>query len=220
MQWIQSFGAIESDIKTCASIHIEFLADSLMLFDKRRSVSGKYLHYMKIKDYIRNIQYDYIETFSLLRGKKNDLFYKDLFDEIKDIEKSMKEVKFGWYRQTKRLAELEKYINRTQYILTDSCDFHPTSEKVSTINANDGDDFLLNVALCSEYDKADDFETACAPTYRDALVFFDGSNNIITALNICFECKKMYSKEKGTIFAHHKNYQQLAKFLRSKGHDI
>jgi hypothetical protein len=175
---------------------------------------------MKLKDYIKNIQYEYIETYSLLRETKNSLSYEDILNEIKVLEESIKEPKFGWYRQTKRLSELKKYTNQTQYILTDGHTFHPTSEKISTINKNDVDDLLLNNVLCTEYNKANDFESACAPIYRDALVFYDKSNSIITALNICFECKKMYSEEAGTISAHYKNYQNLAEFLHRKGHEI
>jgi hypothetical protein len=175
---------------------------------------------MKIKDYFRNIQYSYIESYSLLRGKKNDLFYNDLLDEMKELKKLIEEPKFGWYKQTKRLAELEIYINKIQYILTDSHNFHPTSEKISIINKNEGDDFLLDIVLCTEYDDVDDFETGCLPTYRDALVFYDENNRIISALNICFECKKMYTKEEGYISAHYINYQKFAEFLKSKGHEI
>ena len=171
---------------------------------------------MKLKDYIKNIHYEYIETYSLLRNEK----YEDLLSEIEALEKSIKEPKFGWYRQTKRLSELKEYANQRQYILTDNHNFHPTSEKISTINRNEADAHLLDKVLCTEYDAAGNFATACVPIFRDALVFYNERNSIITALNICFECNQMYSEEAGTISAHDKNYQNLAEFLHRKGHKI
>ncbi|MBX7224987.1 MAG: hypothetical protein K1X55_03095 [Chitinophagales bacterium] len=175
---------------------------------------------MKIKDYISNIPYQYIETYSLLRGETYVEFYNNLHNEINELETSIKELKFGWIKQTKRLAELRKYIDQPQYILTNTSDFHPTSEKKSVIVRDDPEDLLLNTALSIDYNEADDFESACSPTFRDALVFYDERKQIITALNICFECKKMDTNESKSIIAHYKHYQSLATFLQRQGHEI
>ncbi len=175
---------------------------------------------MKISEYIKSIEYEYIETYSLLRGEKNDQFYENVKKEIKELEILIKEPKFGWNKQIEKLAELNKYVIKTQYIFDNNYSFHPTAERKSTIKRNDSENLLLQTILFVEEDLTDDFETSCIPTYRDALVFFDNNNKMISSLNICFECKRMTNDKEELIQAHNKKYNYLSNFLKGQGHNI
>jgi len=60
----------------------------------------------------------------------------------------------------------------------------------------------------------------CAPVYRDALVFYDGQDNLCGVLNICFGCDKMITHQQREVTAGTATYQELKQFMTGLGHVI
>lgn len=173
---------------------------------------------MNNKEYISSITFDYFTTYSFLRGEINDTFQANLTKEIEELELAMQHPKIGWFQKNKRLTELRKYESRIQYLLDKEGNFHPTNERIATITQQLKEYSELLYIFQRPY--FTDFETVCAPIYRDAIIFFDSTERIVDTLNICFSCKKMESDSKGYISATLATFQKLHNYLVDLGHDI
>ena len=69
-----------------------------------------------------------------------------------------------------------------------------TSEKISSFQRNSQDVIKLNHIL--EIKVINLLSWMCLPIYRDAIVFYNKTGEIVSALNVCFECSYM-EKDKG-----------------------
>jgi hypothetical protein len=60
----------------------------------------------------------------------------------------------------------------------------------------------------------------CGATYRDAVVFYDKSNKIVSTLNICLGCEYMETKKFNHVNGDFETYDLLKRFFLDVGHDV
>ncbi len=60
----------------------------------------------------------------------------------------------------------------------------------------------------------------CWPVYRDAIVFYNESDQVIAILNVCFSCNHMADGGFAPVYADDKAYDQLKQFFIDLGHQI
>jgi hypothetical protein len=60
----------------------------------------------------------------------------------------------------------------------------------------------------------------CAPIYRDAILFYDDSDQLINGINICFECDRIESISGEHIATDFKTFKYLKQLLLTLGHPI
>lgn len=60
----------------------------------------------------------------------------------------------------------------------------------------------------------------CAPTYRDALVFYNSNNATTATLNICLSCEYMAIQEFQQVNADIKVYKYFRNFFKKIGHKV
>lgn len=142
------------------------------------------------KDYIKNIDFEYVETYPF----QQQAYYSDT---------------------TRNTGAISWYDNR----ITDlNGNFDNTSEKISSFQRNSQDVIKLNHIL--EIKVINLLSWMCLPIYRDAIVFYNKTGEIVSALNVCFECSYMENDKGININADESTYGLLKSFLTSKGHKI
>jgi len=60
----------------------------------------------------------------------------------------------------------------------------------------------------------------CAPIYRDAIVFYKSSGEIVSVLNICLSCEAMAIDSSNQVVAGSGTYEMLKKYFKEIGHPV
>lgn len=142
------------------------------------------------KDYIKNIDFEYVETYSF----QQQAYYSDTNRNTGAI---------SWYDS--RITDLKGNLNSS-------------SEKISLFKRTSLDMIKLNHILETEVTNLPSW--MCLPIYRDAIVFYNKAGEIVSVLNICFECSYIENDKGINIDADESTYGLLKSFLTSKGHKI
>lgn len=142
------------------------------------------------KRYIKSFDFNYAETYSF----QQEAYYSETNRNTGEI---------SWTDQ--RIIDLDKKLNNS-------------SQRISSFQRNDADALTLISIL--EIDIVNLPLWLCAPIYRDAIIFYNEKKEIISALNICFECCYMETDKHINIDADETTYELLKSFLNSKGHHI
>ena len=174
--------------------------------------------YTASTDYINNLTFDYVETYSLQRG----LEYEENLERIKaeyDRLKVRRERRNNLTNiEEERFYKLDGLLGFTQYVINDKGQFHHSSKKTNTFQANDPIIKRLKDILGTEIKEIPSW--MCAPIYRDAIVFYDDNNQIISTLNICLSCQYMETKMFNHINGDVATYDLLKKFFIDIGHNV
>jgi hypothetical protein len=173
--------------------------------------------YIPSQDFINNLAFEYIETYSFQRGKAfEEAIKKDHEDfEILNVRK---------HKKNDLASEEEKHLEDllskryTQYLINEKGDFHPSAEKTNIFKHADPVVEKLNDILLTEVIEIPRW--LCAPTYRDAIVFYDSGGRILTQLNVCLGCRYMETKMFNNIDADNKTYDLLKTFFKEIGHNV
>jgi hypothetical protein len=139
-------------------------------------------------DYINNLSFDYIETYSLRRGAE----YEQLKAANRDLEYNG-----GIVNEN---GEFFPYSIKTHTFQHD----HPTAIRIKE---------LLQIEIEAH------LPMLCAPVFREAVIFYDRNNRIVSALNICLTCSYLQA-EKLQLKADYKTYGYLKKLFLELGHNV
>ena len=174
--------------------------------------------YISSKDFINDLTFSYVETHSFQRGTEYELQQKK-FDKEYDKLKSRKSKSNNLtVEEEERFLVLDKLCGFTQYLLDDTNQFHYSSKKTTTFNSTDPKVELLKNILRTEI--IDIPSWMCAPLYRDAFVFFDNQDNIVSVLNICLSCQYMETSKFNHINGDWRTYDLLKRFFIDIGHEV
>ncbi|HLP52649.1 MAG TPA: hypothetical protein VK154_17295 [Chitinophagales bacterium] len=168
-------------------------------------------------EYIYTLQFDYIETYSLLRGAEYEAFMSKDDEEFKNLHERKKRGAILIPGEEKRYLELFK-PKEDPVLINDKNEFHWSSEKIGFFKRSEPRAQTLIEILNTEIDEVPKWR--CPPVFRDALVFYDGNQQIVSVLNICFGCENLMNKPLGFLIADSKTYSLLRQFLTDLGHKI
>lgn len=161
---------------------------------------------MNTAEYINSIVFDYVETWSFNRGAEEDQV-KAEYDQVISIKDTSE-------RNTAFRALQRKYF----ILINEYGEIHPYAKKINTFKKDhpfvDRVKQILGTGI--EYEP----KFLCAPEYRDALVFYDDNQQIVSTLNICFSCMYMHTIPHSGIKADYKTYDWMKKLLLESGHEI
>jgi len=164
--------------------------------------------------FIDNLEFEYIETYSLQRGEPFDKKIELLESEFEKLETITELSK----TEKNRLSELNDLLNFTQVIINKKGEFHFSSEKVNRFQKTDIETKRLIKILQTETKDIPNW--MCAPIYRDAILFFDKNDVLIKQLNICVSCEYMETELFNHINCDFKTYELMSEFLIDIGHNI
>jgi hypothetical protein len=174
--------------------------------------------YISSSDFIDNLTFDYVDTYSFQRGIDYDENLKKIRQEYDNLKISKQKQTNLTPIQEERLNELNELLGFTQYLLTADGQFHPSSKKLNTFKLDDPIIDRLKLILKTEIINIPGW--MCAPHYRDAIVFYDKNNKIITNLNVCLSCQYMETSRFNHVNGDFKTYDLLKKFFIDIGHDV
>jgi hypothetical protein len=169
-------------------------------------------------DYINNLPFDYVEMYSFQRGTEFEKSNKTSQQEYEKLKIRKEKRNDLTILEEKRFFELQQLLGVTQYLVNDKGQFHPSSTKTNTFKATDPQINILKNILRTEIKDVPSW--MCAPIYRDAIVFYDKLNQIISTLNICLSCEYMETKMFSRINGDNKTYDLLRHFFIELGHKI
>ena len=172
--------------------------------------------YTPSQDYINQLPFDYIETYSFQRGE-------DYEEEIKRLQiehnrlKVKKEKSFS-SEEAMRLEKLNRLFGFTQYLIDANEEFHFSSAKTNTFTKDDDKVEALIQILKIGIKEVPAF--LCSPEYRDAIVFYNNNGNRISVLNVCLSCRYMETKPFHHINGDFETYDLLKRWFLNIGHHV
>jgi len=169
-------------------------------------------------DFIVNLSFAYIETYSLQRGEeyeKRATKEEARYDRLKDKKRKNGQLSVV---EEAELAALQKLYGFTQYLLNSAGQFHPSATRRHRFATGDPlakrlKEILLIPALEIP-------SWMCAPVYRDAIAFYREDNTLITTLNICLECRYMETNPGNYVQCDNSTYDLLQQFFVDLGHAV
>ena len=173
--------------------------------------------YIPSTDFIKNLTFDCIETYSFQRGnefEENKKLIQAEYDELKILKEKLHTLSS---EEEERLLTLDGLLGVTQYLINSKGQFHPSSKRTHTFKYNDSNIDRIKTILQTEINEIPRW--LCAPDYRDALVFYK-DDKIVTTLNVCLSCQYMETKMFNHINGDYKTYDLFKRFFIDIGHDV
>ncbi|WP_245935830.1 hypothetical protein [Sphingobacterium athyrii] len=168
--------------------------------------------------YIKSLAFDYVETHSLQRGDEYEAAIQVLKPELYNLKVRKEKRNNLTDTEEIRLNELDALLSVTQYLIDDTGRFHFSSQRTNTFQyGNEAISLLKNILLTKTTDVSN---WMCAPIYRDAIVFYKSSGEIVSALNICLSCEVMAIGSSCQVVADCSTYEMLRKFFKDIGHPV
>lgn len=174
--------------------------------------------YISSNDFIDNLSFDFIETYSFQRGEEFETINKLERLEYESLKIRKEKLNNLTLIEDKTLYKLKGLLDFTQYIINDNGEFHPSSKKTNTFNIGNPIIDRLKEILKTEIIEIPMF--MCSPKYRDAIVFYNSNLKIVLALNICLNCQYMETKMFHHINGDYKTYELLKHFFIDIGHNV
>ena len=162
---------------------------------------------MTTKDFVKKLDFEYIETFSLLR----ELETKDYVDGLQAKAKTVQ-------TDTERRRLLDLTGRGTKKLLIETGTPHPTAQRTNIFKKLDPrtDDFFS--ILSEEYTQH--YTPMCWPVFREMVVFYDKSNQIVSLLSICLSCDQIEDEDSNRIKTDFKVFDNLKRYFKDIGHKI
>ena len=172
--------------------------------------------YKTSSDYVDELHFDYIETYSFQRGEEFEARRKERLAEYIKLKELQRKRKLNADEENEFLRLSDE--GETRYLIDSKGEFHPSSEKIQVLKRADPKiERLIGILRIEAKDIP---QWMCAPVYRDAIVFYDDEGNIVSTLNICFSCEYMATKMLSEINADVKVYELLKQFFVELGLEI
>lgn len=169
-------------------------------------------------DYINNLTFAYVETYSFQRGAEFEERIKTNRPEYEKLKIRKEKQNDLTALEEKRFLGLHELYGFTQYLINNKGQFHPSSTNTHTFKSTDPQIDKLKNILRTEI--KDIPAWMCAPIYRDAIVFYDKSKHIVSTLNVCLSCEYMETKVFSHINGDNKTYDLLRQYFIDLGHKI
>lgn len=137
------------------------------------------------------------------------------YDKLKSRKSKVNDLTI---QDEEELIKLGNLCGYTQYLIDDNNQFHYSSKKTNTFSSADSKIELLKNILRTEIKGIPSW--MCSPIYRDAFVFYDNEDNLISVLNVCLSCHYMETKKFKHISADYKTYDLLKRLFIDIGHNV
>ncbi|QHT70991.1 hypothetical protein GXP67_32255 [Rhodocytophaga rosea] len=161
---------------------------------------------MTSRQYWKSLDFDFAETYSLLRGETGFHFYNQI------QEKSRKEPD-----QKKRDELLSLSIRGSIDLLKQQGIYHPTAVKTNVFARKSREVEQLSQILQTEF--IEQSLWMCGKTFRDAIVFYKGGK-IVSHINICLSCHWIETCKEVSIDTDDRVFPKLREFFTAIGHPV
>jgi len=174
----------------------------------------------ELREYWKSLNFEYLKTYSGLRGEKFEKLIEE--NELK-IEQLKEELKTARYMQqpkiNAKIQELQNEIYSSNARIIDiHGNLHDSTVEISTKKSTN--DFVKILAKTLLQKPKNEFALACAPVFRDAIVFYSDKDKIIGILQICFSCVAIENENKERLRTDLHTFSKLEILLKEVGHPI
>lgn len=166
--------------------------------------------------YFHSLDFSYVVTYSLQRGKRMAAWKKQVKQGIRILRERLDHTVADPSVLQKELAQLERYRNEIQFLMDTSGQFHPTAVPTHVIRKDDP--HMEEIKTLLQTPAVNIPAWMCAPVYRDALVFYDADEQIVSILHICLSCEYMQTEDHTFIQADQSVYESFREFFTALGH--
>lgn len=173
--------------------------------------------YVSSVDYINNLTFDYVETYSFQRGTDYEENLKVIKSEYNRLKVRKEKRNNLTESEELRFSELKSHLGFT-LLINDKGQFHPSSKMIATFHCSDVMVERLRNILKTEVNDIPMW--MCAPIYRDAIVFYNQAAEIISVLHVCLSCEYMATKAFHHINGDNEMYKLLKRYFIDIGHDV
>ncbi|HEX8427889.1 hypothetical protein [Hymenobacter sp.] len=175
---------------------------------------------MTTSDYGTSLPFDYITTFSLLRGIKWERAQAAIRKEIEESRKRLLTAQAEQLLEVRQRLELLRKKNNLEHsLLTEGrAAYNLTAMPVATLQRQTPEINQLMAILEVPFERRSYW--MCGPVFRDALAFYDGKHQLVAVLNICFECEQMQNENGVEIQTDITVYPALHQWLTALGHEV
>ena len=162
---------------------------------------------MTIAEFWKQQQLSYSVTYSFQRGPELLALKKQLTQELETAR---------YMRRAALWQQVESLESHSITLTDERMAINPTA----TIGARLAADSVELQQLAAALQRAgkQEYYTMCPPIYRDALAFYNEADELVSVLNICFECRFMQTNQKEHVEADMATYNFLRMFLLQAGH--
>ncbi|OCX50369.1 hypothetical protein BEL04_21525 [Mucilaginibacter sp. PPCGB 2223] len=167
------------------------------------------------QEYIRQLEFDYLETYSFQRGEVFELELENNRARFRALNDSQNK------RTPDEEMEFRALLSRpvsAELLIDDNEQMHLTAVKTGSFPKLSREATMITNILKMEALNVPAW--MCAPMYRDAIVFYDANGKRASVLNICFSCEYMATGKSHLINADSNVYSQLKNLLINIGHAI
>jgi hypothetical protein len=173
-----------------------------------------------LKEHIEKIEFDYVVSYSGLRGERLDSARKEIKMRRREIEEEIKTANFKEKTILReKLSSLQGLTNLyNSRTINESGELHLTSIEIAKLNRDDKRLSRILEILSENCDVPDYMR--CPPIYRDSIVFYDNQHSIKGILHFCFECCAIADKHNNQFDTNGQILFSLQSELEKIGHPI
>lgn len=170
--------------------------------------------------YTQSLAYEYVRSYSGLRGRKFESLLARNSLEVERIEHEIKTARYIQVPKLRKQIELlkeETDIYKAR-VVSDGGIPHESAGLVGEWRKHD--DFFSDIHHILMQPLHEQFATMCAPVFRDALVFYSKEGEVQGVLHVCFGCLWMKNEKEEDIAADVEVFDHLKQRLMDAGHPI
>ncbi|WP_157530721.1 hypothetical protein [Hymenobacter norwichensis] len=176
---------------------------------------------MTTADYWNGLQFDYLTTYSLLRGPKWVQMQAAIRQQIQESRKLLLTAQGAQLLTARRRLELlHRKNNLDGNLLTEGLTeaYHLTASPVATLSCQSTKARELAAILAQPSHERQ--YLMCAPVFRDALAFYNAKHQLVAVLNVCLQCEQLYNEAGTEIKADTAVYPALRQWFEALGHKV
>ena len=173
-----------------------------------------------LSNYMQHLNFEYVISYSGLRGEKFINLEKDNNNQIQQIKKQIESVRFmEKLKLNEKIQKLEAEINlHNSRVINRNGELHKSTEVVRKFEKDDNEIQSIFKILNSNF-KEQAF-ARCLPVLRDSIVFYSKEDKIVGILQICFSCWWIKNEEEEDFEVDYKIFPILKDKLIQIGHRI
>lgn len=176
---------------------------------------------MTTTDYWNGLQFDYLTTYSLLRGPKWMQLQAAIRQQIQESRKLLLTAQGSKLLEVRRRLEaLHQKNNLDGGMLTNGLieAYHLTASPVATMSCQSAEAQELAAILTQPLQSQN--YLMCSPIFRDAVAFYNAKHQLVAILNVCLGCEQLYNEAGTEIEADTTVYPALRQWFEGLGHKV
>lgn len=199
---------------------LSLINDKIGLINKRLILALSIKSMKKLSNYIKALKFEYLKTFSGLRGAQFEQLKVATIQRIQALEGQLATARFMQQAKIKKeIHLLQAQVDEHNSKLIDQAGVVHQSA-ITITQRGKSDDFVISLMNILDRPPVEEVATLCIPVFRDAIVFYADNDHLASILHICFECATIENENGVQLSADLSTFVELEALLKKAGHQI